>query len=141
MVFDYLQLDTKTDERQTPVLAISIEILGLGYHRIGLLILGLGLLSLLGIINFLKPVADSVIQKIRRFKVSITVLVIVSSAFVVQLMVSNNNTVSFLPDNDINFGEAIALGVAPDTKLALSPFTPDFRYHWLSHGWLGVLIR
>jgi len=131
----------KTDERQTPVLAISIAILGLGYHRIGLLALGLGLISLLGIMNFVRPPAGSVTQKFRLFTVPIIGLAITMFAFIAQLIVSNNNAVGFLPDNDIYFGEAIALGVAPDTKLALSPFTTDFRYHWLSHGWLGVLIR
>ena len=43
------QLKTRyknSDERQTPVLAVSIAILGLGYHRIGLLTIGVGLLSL-----------------------------------------------------------------------------------------------
>ena len=131
----------KSDDQQTPVLAVSIAILGLGYHRIGLLILGVGLLSLLGIMNFVKPSAGLISQKIRLFTVPMTGLGIIFFAFVVQLIVSNNNTVGYLPGNDINFGEAIALGVAPDTKLALSPFTPGFRYHWLSHGWLGVLIR
>ena len=130
-----------SDEQQTPVLAVSIAILGLGYHRIGLLILGVGLLSLLGIINCVKPSAGLISQKIRLFTLPIIGLVVIIFAFVVQVIVSNNNSVGYLPGNDINFGEAIALGVAPDTKLALSPFTPDFRYHWLSHGWLGVLIR
>ena len=130
-----------SDELQTPVLAVSIAILGLGYHRIGLLILGVGLLSLLGIMNFVKPSAGLISQKIRLLTVSMVGLAIMICAFVVQLIVSNNNTVGYLPSNDINFGEAIALGMAPDTKLALSPFTPEFRYHWLSHGWLGVLIR
>ena len=131
----------KSDDQQTPVLAVSIAILGLGYHRIGLLILGVGLLLLLGIMNFVKPSAVLISQKIRLFTLPIIGLVVIIFAFVVQLIISNNNTVGYLPGNDINFGEAIALGVAPDTKLALSPFTPGFRYHWLSHGWLGVLIR
>jgi hypothetical protein len=91
--------------------------------------------------NFVKPTAGLISQKIRLFTLPIIGLVVIIFAFVVQVIVSNNNSVGYLPGNDINFGEAIALGVAPDTKLALSPFTTDFRYHWLSHGWLGVLIR
>ena len=130
-----------SDEPQTPIHAVSIAILGLGYHRIGLLILGVGLLSLLGIMNFVRPSAGLISQKIRLFTLPIIGLLVIIFAFVGQIIISNNNTVGYLPGNDINFGEAIALGVAPDTKLALSPFTPGFRYHWLSHGWLGVLIR
>ena len=130
-----------SDERQTPVLAVSIAILGLGYHRIGLLVLGIGLLSLLIIMNFVMPSIGAVFRKIKLFMVPIIGLLVIITSLLVQVVFSNQNAIGFIPGNDINFGEAIALGVAPDTKLALSPFTPGFRYHWLSHGWLGVLIR
>jgi hypothetical protein len=138
------QLKTRyqtSDERQTPVLAVSIAILGLGYHRIGLLVLGIGLITFLGIVNFAKPVAGSISQKIGLFTLPIIGLLILIFAFVVQLIVSNNNTIGFVPDSDSNYNEAIALGVTPDTHLDLSPFNLNFRYHWLSHGWLGVMIR
>jgi hypothetical protein len=131
----------KSDEQQTPVLAVSIAILGLGYHRIGLLTLGIGLLSLLGVMNFVKPTAGLISQKIRLFTLPIIGLVVIIFAFVAQLIVSNNKNVGFIPDSDLNYNEAIALGVTPDTRLDLSPFNSNFRYHWLSHGWLGVMIR
>ena len=93
-----------SDERQTPVLAVSIAILGLGYHRIGLLVLGLGLVSLLGIMNFVRPPAGSVTQKFRLFTVPIIGLAITIFAFLVQLIISNNNTIGHVPENDLNFG-------------------------------------
>ena len=139
----------KTDERQTPVLAISIAILGLGYHRIGLLVLGLGLLALLIITNAIKPSLKTSLDKkfdeklatTRNLVIATTGLITVVCALVLQALISRNNIIGFVPDGDLNYNEAIALGVTPDTNLDLSPFNSNFRYHWLSHGWLGVMIR
>ena len=139
----------KSDEPQTPILAVSIAILGLGYHRIGLLVLGLGLLTVLMITNAVKPflkisLDKSFVEKLattRKLVIAATGLITVVCAVALQQFISKNNIVGFVPDGDSNFGEAIALGVAPDTHLALSPFNSNFRYHWLSHGWLGVMIR
>ena len=139
----------KTDERQIPVLAISIAIFGLGYHRIGLLALGLGLLALLIITNKAKPSLKTssdkkLVQKLaptRNLVIATTGLLMVIFAVTLQALISRNNIVGFVPDTDFNYNEAIALGVTPDTNLDLSPFNSNYRYHWLSHGWLGVMIR
>lgn len=139
----------KTDERQIPVLAISIAILGLGYHRIGLLVLGLGLLTLLIITNTVKPSLKTSLDKkldekltaTRDLVIATTGLLMVICAVTLQALISRNNIIGFVPDGDLNYNEAIALGVTPDTHLGLSPFNSSFRYHWLSHGWLGVMIR
>ena len=139
----------KSDELQTPILAVSIAIIGLGYHRIGLLVLGLGLMAVL-IITYtvkssLKTSLDNqlarTLTKTRTPVIAITGFAMVICAVTLQQFISKNNIVGFVPESDLNFGEAIALGVAPDTHLALSPFNSNFRYHWLSHGWLGVMIR
>ena len=146
------QLKTRyqnSDERQTPVLAVSIAILGLGYHRIGLLVLGIGLLGLLIITNTVNPSRKSSLDKslveklatVRKLVIVATGLIIVIGAITLQQFISKNNIVGFVPESDSNYNEAIALGVTPDTHLDLSPFNSNFRYHWLSHGWLGVMIR
>ena len=120
----------KSDEPQTPILAVSIAILGLGYHRIGLLVLGLGLLTVLMITNAVKPflkisLDKSFVEKLattRKLVIAATGLITVICAVALQQFISKNNIVGFIPDDDSNFGEALALGVAPDTHLALSPF-------------------
>ena len=138
-----------SDEPQTPILAVSIAILALGYHRIGLLVLGLGLMTVLMITNAVKPylkisLDKSIVKKLARRRknvIAATGLIMVTCTIELQSLISRNNVVGFVPDSDSNFGEAIALGVAPNTHLALSPFNSNFRYHWLSHGWLGIMIR
>ena len=139
----------KSDDRQTPVIAVSIAILGLGYHRIALLALGVGLLTLLIITNAVKPSLKTSLDKsfvekfatTKKLVISTTGLLIVICAMALQALISRNNIVGFVPGSDENYGEAIALGVTPNTNLDLSPFNSNFRYHWLSHGWLGVMIR
>ena len=139
----------KSTEPQTPILAVSIAILGLGYHRIGLLVLGLGLLTVLMITNAVRPSLKtsfdkSLVEKLAtttNLVIAATGLLVVICAVTLQAIISKNNIIGYVPDSDLNYNEAIALGVTPDTHLDLSPFNSNFRYHWLSHGWLGVIIR
>lgn len=139
----------KSDDRQTPVIAVSIAILGLGYHRIALLALGFGLLTLLIITNAVKPSLKTSLDKsfvekfatTKKLVIAPTGLLMVICAVTLQALISRNNIIGFIPDGDFNYNEAIALGVTPNTHLNLSPFNSNFRYHWLSHGWLGVMIR
>ena len=131
----------KSNERQLPVVAVSIAILGLGYHRIGLLTLGFGLLTLIVVANAVKPAEQTHWSRIKTIVLPIASVGLLIFAFLIQKVLSNYSEVGFLPDSDINFGEAIALGLTSNEKSVLTPFTPDFRYHWLSHGWLGLMIR
>ena len=131
----------KSNERQLPVVAVSIAILGLGYHRIGLLTLGFGLLTLIVVANAVKPAEETHWSRIKTIVLPIASVGLLIFAFLIQKVLPNDSGVGFLPDSDTNFGEAIALGLTSDEKSVLTPFTPDFRYHWLSHGWLGLMIR
>lgn len=131
----------KSNERQLPVVAVSIAILGLGYHRIGLLTLGFGLLTLIVVANAVKPAEETHWSKIKITVLPIASVGLLIFAFLIQKMLPNDSGVGFLPDSDTNFGEAIALGLTSNEKSVFTPFTPDFRYHWLSHGWLGLMIR
>ena len=131
----------KSNERQLPVVAVSIAILGMGYHRIGLLTLGFGLLTLIVVANAVKPAEETHWLRIKTIVLPIASVGSLIFAFLIQKALPNDSGVGFLPDNDTNFGEAIALGLTSNGISVLTPLTPDFKYHWLSHGWLGLMIR
>ena len=133
----------ESQNKQVPTLAAAIAILGLGYHRAGLLILGLGLIGSVFITNLVRQPDRFSLRKDKRYKfvpVQVAYLALVVLAFVIQIGLSNQNQTGFVPDSDTNFGEAISLGLTSNHS-SLTPFTPEFRYHWLAHGWLGVILR
>jgi len=132
-----------SDDKHFAVFATTIAIVGLGYHRAGLLALGLGLFVIICftvMIQKTRRLSLATSSGLRTFVTSTALLAIVIFAVFIQVRLSNRNQTGFVPDSDTNFGEAIALGITSNSS-SLSPFTPDFRYHWLTHGWLGVVIR
>lgn len=132
----------ESQDKRVPTLAAAVAIIGLGYHRVGLLVLGLGLLWVFTT-KLVRQADQSSLKNYKRFKsvpAQVAYLALVVFAFVIQIGLSNQNQTGFVPDSDTNFGEAIALGLTSNNS-SLTPFTPDFRYHWLSHGWLGVILR
>ena len=130
-----------SSDQYAPITAILIAVIGLGYHRIALLVLGVGLSLLITLLRISRSVTNNLFVQFKKYTISIIGLTFVSIAFLVQSTVSQNNETGFIPSNDMNFGEAVALGVVPEFKITLSPFTTSFRYHWLSSAWLGVMIR
>lgn len=137
-----LKLNNSEDKRFA-VFATTIAIVGLGYHRAGLLALGLGLFVIICftvMIQKTRRLSLATSSGLRTFVTSTALLAIVIFAVFIQVRLSNRNQTGFVPESDTNFGEAIALGITSNSS-SLSPFTPDFRYHWLTHGWLGVVIR
>ena len=132
---------SKSFDRNVPITAISIAVVGLGYHRVALLVLGVGFLLLIAFVNISKSRTETLFVQFKKFAIPVIGIAFTCFAFLVQAKFSQNDELGFIPGDDLNFGEAIALGVVPDINTSLSPFTTSFRYHWLSHAWMGVVIR
>ena len=132
---------SKSFDRNVPITAISIAVVGLGYHRVALLVLGVGFLLLIAFVNISKSRTETLFVQFKKFAIPVIGIAFTCFAFWVQYTASQNNETGFIPSNDMNFGEAVALGVVLETDTTLSPFTTSFRYHWLSSAWIGVMIR